>query len=335
MGQPLLATVLAQPTAVATLGRALAHDRVHHAYLFDGPDGVGKERAAFGLAQALVCEQRRPGGPDACGSCSACARAVPRQGESRPIHSDVVVLERGLYDPAAIGRRSPESQDISIDQVRTLVLARAAFPPYEGRAKVFIVRRAEELSLPAANSLLKTLEEPGARTHFVLLSSSADSLLPTIRSRAQRVRFGLLPDEVVADLLGQRGVPRERATAIARIATGTMASALALSDPEGTARREEFVSRAMAALRAPDLGGALEVAEEAKKGDKAQLAANLEALAAAFAVEARASAREEGRRAEIAATRHELAVEAARQVVDANAAAQLAVEAMMLKMRAV
>ena len=165
----LLSSVRAQTTAVETLRRALAGDRVHHAYLFDGPEGVGKERAAFGLAQALVCERRPPGGTEACGACSACTRSLLREGERRPVHPDVAVLERGLYDKDMIGRSTPETQDISINQVRTLVLSRAAFPPHEGRAKVFIVRRAEELSIAAANALLKTLEEPGQRTHFILL----------------------------------------------------------------------------------------------------------------------------------------------------------------------
>ncbi len=167
----LLDTVVGQATAIETLKRALAGDRVHHAYLFDGPEGVGRELAAFGFAQALVCERRSapPAGPSlfggavdapaegagkgsACGACSACTRALPRPDtEGRPVHPDVVVLGRGLYEPGLIGRKTPESQDISIDQVRTLVLARAAFGPHEGRAKVFIVRRAEELSTSAAN----------------------------------------------------------------------------------------------------------------------------------------------------------------------------------------
>ena len=233
----LLSTVKAQPTAVETLRRALAAGRVHHAYLFDGPDGVGKERTAFGLAQALVCERRAEGASEACGECRACARAVPRQGDSRPLHPDIVVLERGLYDPATIGRKSPETQDISIDQVRTLVLARAAFAPLEGRAKVFIVRRAEELSISAANALLKTLEEPGARTHFMLLSATADALLPTIRSRTQRVRFGALPDPVVSELLVATGMDRSLADETARLSGGSMATALALGDPEASARR--------------------------------------------------------------------------------------------------
>jgi DNA polymerase-3 subunit delta' len=255
---------------------------------------------------------------------------VPRQGETRPVHPDVVVLERGLYEPATIGRRSPESQDISIDQVRTLVLSRASFPPYEGRAKVFVVRRAEELSVAAANALLKTLEEPGARTCFILVCSAGDALLPTIRSRTQRVRFGVLPDDVVAELLQARGVERDRAVAIAPLAGGTMASALALADGEETARRDEFVARAIAGIDARDLGLSLEFAEEAKKSDKHALVGLLEALAFSFAAHARAAAAAGDGRAVRAAVRHELVVAAITQI-EASAATQLAIEAMMIK----
>jgi DNA polymerase-3 subunit delta' len=328
----LLSTVRAQPTAVDTLRRALTGGRVHHAYLFDGPDGVGKERAAFGLAQALVCETRGPNGADACGTCRACVRAIPRTEESRPLHPDVVVLERGLYEPATIGRRTPETQDLSIDQVRALVLARSAFPPHEGRAKVFIVRRVEELSHPAANALLKTLEEPGARTHFVLLSSMADSLLPTIRSRTQRVRFAPLPEVVVAELLGARGI--EHGEAIARLSGGSMKTALVLSDPEASAKREEFVLRALAALDARDLSAALELAEEAKKAGKDVSITQLEAFATALGDHARVSAGAADRTADIATARHALALAAVQQL-EANASTQLAVEAMLIKMRSV
>ena len=336
----LLSTVRGQPTAVETLRRALGTGRVHHAYLFEGPDGVGKERTAFGVAQGLVCEKRGDGvQPEetagACGVCRACVQAVPRPGEARPMHPDVVVIERGLYEPAAIGRRTPETQDISIDQIRSLVLARAAFPPTQGRAKVFVVRRAEELSQGAANALLKTLEEPGARTHFILLSSVGDSLLPTIRSRVQRVRFGPLPESLVAELLVLREVDAARATELARLSGGSMATALALSDPEATAQREELVSRATAALAARDLGPALEVAELAKKLGKDALTATLDAFAVAVAARARQAAlsTETGARtAEAAAIRYSQVLATIRQL-DGNAAAQLAVEAMFIKMR--
>jgi DNA polymerase-3 subunit delta' len=332
MAAALLSTVRAQPTAVATLRRALASNRVHHAYLFDGPAGVGKERAALGLAQALVCERRPDGSADACGVCRACLRAVPHDGD-RPLHPDVVLLERGLYDAASIGRRTPESQDISIDQVRTLVLARAAFAPHEGRAKVFIVRRAEELSPAAANALLKTLEEPGPRTHFVLLSAAPDALLPTIRSRTQRVRFGLLPDDAVRAILVERGLDPDHAQAVAAIAGGSMAAAIVLGDPEAAEERGAFVARAIAALDATDAGGFLDLAEEAKKYPKEALIQRLRALAAALAAQCRAAAALADFRAETASTRCTLALAAVVQIEN-NASVQLALEAMFIKMRA-
>src|SRR2546422_10640474 len=104
----LLSQLRAQEAARRTIERALETGRVHHAYLFDGPDGVGKEMAAFGLAQALVCEARGPNGDAACGACSACARTVPR--DELPRHPDIVVIERGRYEPGQIGRRTPETQ---------------------------------------------------------------------------------------------------------------------------------------------------------------------------------------------------------------------------------
>jgi DNA polymerase-3 subunit delta' len=328
----LLATVRAQSTAVETLRRSLATDHVAHAYLFDGPDGVGKELTAWGLAQALVCERSGAEAADACGTCPACVRAVPRAPEPTPRHPDVIVLERGLYEPAAIGRRSPELQDISIDQVRTLVLRHGAFAPLEGRARVFIVRRAEELSTAAANALLKTLEEPGPRTHFVLLSSSASSLLPTVLSRTQRIRFGLLPDALVAELLCARRVDAARATRAASLAGGSMAQALVLADPDASQARDGFVSSALAALSAPDLGSALDVAEVAKKIDKELLVAWVRALAFAIGNQGLQCAELSDTRADVACARHALALAAVRQI-EANASVQLAVEAMLIRMR--
>jgi DNA polymerase III subunit delta' len=329
---PVLRQVKAQEVAVLTLTRALRSGRVHHAYLFEGPAGVGKELLAFGLAQALVCERRQGGEADACGECSACRRAILREGERTPAHPDVMLVERGLYDPAQIGRRTPETQDISIDQVRSVVLARAAYPPHEGRARVILVRRAEELSVSAANALLKTLEEPTKGTHFVLLSSQPDVLLPTIRSRALRVRFGPLPDALVTELLVGRGVAPERASTIARLAGGSMEAALALADPEESTKREALVGKAMHALRAPSLDAVLDAAEEAKKLAKGELSVALRAFATALAASARgASGPAAG--ASLAAARYPFALAALEQL-EGNASAQLVVESMLLKMRA-
>jgi DNA polymerase-3 subunit delta' len=340
---PLLSQLRAQETARLTLERALENGRVHHAYLFAGPDGVGKELAAFGLAQALVCEKRGVeevglfggGGPPsflACGACSACLRTVPRDEDRRPVHPDVVILERGLYAPQTIGRRTPETQDISIDQVRTLVLSRAAYAPHEGRAKVFIIRRVEEMSVPAANALLKTLEEPGSRTHFILLTSQPDALLPTILSRTMRVRFAPLPDDVVASILESRGVEAERAREVARLAEGSVEAGEHLACPDESEARDRFVTRALEAVAAPGLEPLLALAEDAKK-EKDLLRARIGALASALAAQASDAARAHGPRAEPLASRGRLALEALEHL-DGNNAPQLVVEAMLSRMRA-
>ena len=347
MPEPLLSQVRAQEAARRTLERALETGRVHHAYLFAGPDGVGKELAAFGLAQALVCEKRgveeggglfagaRGGAPPsflACGACSSCLRAVPREEERRPIHPDIVVIERGLYAPVTIGRRTPETQDISIDQIRTLVLSRAAYAPHEGRAKVFVVRRVEELSVSAANAMLKTLEEPGARTHFILLTSQPDALLPTILSRTMRIRFAPLPDEVVASILEGRGVELTRAREVARLSGGSVEAGELLADPEESEARDRFVTRALDAVDAPGLEPLLALAEDAKK-EKDLLRARIAALATALAVKASEAARAHRSEAEALALRGRLALNALEHL-DGNNAPQLVVEAMLSRMRA-
>ncbi len=329
----LLAEVLAQDTAVETLRRAVRSGRVHHAYLFDGQDGVGKELAALGLAEALLCERRKDGSSEACGECSACVRVTAVAAGSASAHPDLVLLERGLYTPDQIGRRTPETQDLSIDQVRTLVLARASFGPHEGRAKVFLVRRAEELSVSATNALLKTLEEPGRGTHFVLLSAHADGLLPTLRSRTQRVRFAPLPEGVVVRLLSAKGLDGDRALAIAKLSRGSLTVAAALSDPDESEAREAFEARALAAIAAKDLGPALELAEEAKK-TKQGLSTRILALAARLAERALVATREGRGGAEVDAARYALALDAVAQL-DGNAGAQFVVEAMLARMRAV
>ncbi len=345
MAEPILSLVRAQDSARRTIERALESGRIHHAYLFAGPDGVGKELAAFGLAQALVCETRGSSqgglfsGPAAaapsflaCGACSSCLRAVPREEERRPIHPDIIVIERGLYPPQTIGRRTPETQDISIDQIRTLVLSRSAYSPHEGRAKVFVVRRVEELSVSAANALLKTLEEPGAKTHFILLTSHPDALLPTILSRAMRIRFAPLPEDVVQTILESRGVESARAREVARLSGGSVEAAELLADPEESEARARFVARALEAVVAPSLEPLLALAEDAKK-EKDELRARIGALASDLARQASDAARAHHRDSEVLAARGRVAL-AALENLDFNNAPQLVVEAMLSRMRA-
>lgn len=315
--------VLGQESAVATLERALAIGRVHHAYRFEGPPGVGKELAAFALAQALVCE--RGGG---CGECSACRRAVTLSADDPrvPLHPDVVLLGRGLYR-GLLGGSSTEATGISVEQVRRIVLARVGFPPHEGRALVFIVREADEITQQAANALLKTLEEPHDRTHFVLLTSRPSRLLDTIRSRTLPVRFAPLSDRVLASLLEARGLDPN----VAPFAQGSASLALELADPEEKQERDAFSEAAFAALTAPDLAPALKLAEGQKK-DRDGLKAQLAFFAQAVASDARKSVTSDPARALSRALQHRTVLEAIADV-ERNVQPALALEAMFVRLR--
>jgi DNA polymerase-3 subunit delta' len=171
-----------QERAVAQLCRSIERGRVPHAYLFSGPPGAPLVDAALALAMALSC-QRSPG--QGCDAAPAAQDGVP-SGEmcvacgkiAGGIHPDVVTLVR-----------EGAAQIVPIESVRSQVIARIGFPPHEGPLRVFIVEEATALAPPAANALLKTLEEPPRRTMFVLCTTAPDQLLPTIRSRCQRVRF--------------------------------------------------------------------------------------------------------------------------------------------------
>ncbi len=143
-----------------------------HAYLMSGPRGAPMYDTAIALAMALNCQRRAPNETDGCGDCDACAKIVAG------IHPDVVTLIR-----------EGAAQIVPIESVRNQVIARLGMPPHEGLVRVFVVEEATSLAPPAANALLKTLEEPPARTLFVLCTTAPEQLLPTIRSRCQRVRF--------------------------------------------------------------------------------------------------------------------------------------------------
>ncbi len=318
-----LSEVLGQEPATRTLENALRSGKVHHAYRFEGPEGVGKGLAALHFAQALLCEA---GEPLACGACSACKRALTfGEDEPRlPAHPDLLIVERGLYRSVL---QASESSGISIEQVRRIVLSRVGFAPHEGKAVVCIVRGAEDLTISAANALLKTLEEPPARTFFVLVSSQPSRLLDTIRSRTLPVRFGPLPEPVLARLLEARGLDPK----LALLAQGSMAQALGLAETEALAAREAFASAVIAGFDAPDLASSLAFGEKAKweRSELSELLGHLTQVLALRARDVVTSAPDDARRW---ARRYEI-VRAAASDLERNVGPQLALEAMMAKLR--
>ncbi len=173
-----------------------ARGELHHAIILHGPSAQALREVAIGIARALNCLQGSTG--DHCLSC---------QRIDRQAHPDVHLVEV-----------TGERKNISVEQVRELV-AEATLRPYEGRNQVFIIDRAETLSPGASNSLLKTLEEPSRDTHFILMTRSADLLLPTIRSRSQSIH-------VAADVAVDDELAAAMTAALTRFAEQKDASAL-------------------------------------------------------------------------------------------------------------
>jgi DNA polymerase-3 subunit delta' len=226
------------------LRRALTHDRLHHALLFAGPWGIGKEYVAEAVARALLCTDRHADG-DSCGMCAACRRVgAGSHPDLRRLMSLATEVERGLVarDEAAVGGRRA-SREVRVDQVRELchALSMRPFDPASG-GQVAVVAEADRLTTEAMNCLLKTLEEPPAGTHLVLVTDRPHMLLPTIRSRCQRLDFFPLSDAETTDVLARRGHAGPDAARIARLSGGSPGRALVMLETAVLESRDRVVA---------------------------------------------------------------------------------------------
>ncbi len=253
-----LSDVQHQPRAIEAIEAALRKQSVHHAWLMHGPDGVGKELAAVGLAQALTCPEKPFVG---CGTCSSCRRVLARN------HPDVswVMPEDELVNRGLAGRSDFDhtpSRDIRIEQVRALG-ERLSLRPLEAKHKVALLIHAHGMNASAQNALLKTLEEPPRDTVLILVTSAMDKLLPTIRSRCTKAQFGPLPvDFIAAQLLkvGKKKPTPEDARAAAMAAGGSLRRALDF-DPAALGARREVIEK-FEALQPNDARGWIAFAEQ-------------------------------------------------------------------------
>jgi len=242
--------VRSQDRAVQTLRRAREQDRVASAYLFEGPSGVGKELTAIAFATDVVADGDR--------------RLIARI--EAQAHPDVRV-----FRPRDDGKRN-----IQVDVLRNEILPLAQFAPFEAAATFFIFPEAD-VSFPgfqpeAANALLKTLEEPRPNVHFILTSERADSLLPTIRSRCQRVRFARLPDAVLSDILSSDGVPDDAIEPAIALSAGRADVALALGREGAVEELTSLIASIDDAVRGAGPGTLVDVAEQLARRDDLEIA---------------------------------------------------------------
>ncbi len=237
----MLQDILGQPYAVRVLENAFQQDRLAGAYLFAGPDGVGKATAARQFAKML------------CGAASdtdPTARAIDA-GKS----PDVRTLDPPPSRITSIAQLWPRSTHKD-HLAENAMLRDLQYEPIAGLKRVFIIHDAEGLGrggADAGNSLLKTLEEPPPYAHFVLTATSTGSVLPTIVSRCQVVHFGLLPASLIETTLQTRfDVPPAQARFLSAYSEGRLGRAVALArSPSLLAGREALLDLAYDLLTAP------------------------------------------------------------------------------------
>lgn len=236
--------------------RLLRDGAVAHAYLFTGREGLGKTAFARELGGVLVTS---------CGGCGACAECDRAR---RGLHPALHVVER-------------EGDVIRVDQVDP-ILADLSLKPFASGRRVWLIPEAEHLNKESANRLLKAIEEPPRLVHFLLVTDRLERVLPTIVSRCQIVEFRPLSDvEVVTFLRDERQLDELRATALARLASGSIERAERLAaDARGPGRRDEYLTRS-----AMIVGGRPTEASDARQAFLAALAGHQAEIKAALRTE--------------------------------------------------
>lgn len=248
--------VRGQPLAIRMLRQAVAAKKVAHAYLFVGPQGVGKRLTARELAKSLTCLQPQPDG-SACDTCRSCRKVAAEP----PVHPDLLLVE-------------PEGRFIRTEQMRSLQ-AEIYARPTEGRARIAIIDGAERLNVESGNRVLKVLEEPPPYATFILLTHNIAGILPTIISRCQVINFPPLATDDVSQILQEKaGLPMADAHLFASLSGGSVGLALDLANnPEVLERRNEALDLLLGLAEMDDVAllGKAEAYEKQKESLEQQL----------------------------------------------------------------
>jgi DNA polymerase-3 subunit delta' len=238
--------IIGQKQTISFLKGVMARGKIPHAYLFAGISGVGKTTTALAFTQAINCKEQV--NEEACGHCQTCRQVMHGN------FPDLVLIE-------------PDGQKIKIEQIRGLNRA-LSFKPVSGRYRVSIIRQAEVMTDEAANSLLKTLEEPPPNNLIILNVTEPLALFPTIVSRCQKVLFRPIPAHDIAEwLMSSLSLEKDRANVLAKISEGSLGKAIRMAEGEFIQNREYLISR-LIQLQGLSSEEALEMALEYKQRRK-------------------------------------------------------------------
>ena len=239
--------ILGQDDAIDTIARAYGSGRLPHGLIFAGPVGVGKATTARALATLFLCE--KPAGLEPCGACASCALMGA---EPDPTHPDFHVVYRQLI---RLEKDKSKAIDLPVAVIRDYLVEPANMKASMNHGKVFVVEEADLMNAAAQNALLKTLEEPAARTLIVLLTDQPHALLPTIRSRCQIVRFQPLDPKIVQRELEKRKIDKSAAAAAAALTEGSLGLALKWVQDGVVSAAGELIKQLDALLAGRGAGG--------------------------------------------------------------------------------
>jgi DNA polymerase-3 subunit delta' len=240
------------------LRRLLTNARLPNSLIFAGDEGVGKRQFALQVAKAFVCREPVQGEP--CNVCPACRRAEVFQFTKSEKGDDYDVVF--FSEHPDVGMVIPFKRNVRVGSIRALE-KEANFRPYEAQARFFIIDDAEKMNDSAANALLKTLEEPPSSTYIILITSRADSLLATIRSRCQLIRFAPVePAEIEQFLIEDRAFSHDEARLAARFSRGSVGRAVSIDVEDFRTRRERMLEVLRGVIETSERARSLKISEE-------------------------------------------------------------------------
>lgn len=251
--------IFCQDRGIDLLQRAFASDKWAHAYIFAGPEGVGKFKTACEWAKLLLCTDPivEDSFADSCGSCQSCRLF---ETGSNPDFNHVY---KELLEYTKDNKDKKTPVDLPIDVIREFLIAKVSTRPTLCRRKVFVVSEAERLNASSQNCLLKVLEEPPGYCSIVLLCTRLEKLLPTIKSRCQTVRFGPIDEGRTVEKLKDMGLEGEPSLYFARLAQGSLGAACKWAQLElAGADLYEIKKRLLGSLARYEFADALDLAQE-------------------------------------------------------------------------